>query len=152
MDTAEEIDESMADLVNAYRSVAGKDVAKIALGIGTSRQRSEEEAKRSEFAENASKLLKRLTDHVNEVMFKRQTEFADSSDMLFALAEANRASQSSNCVGLESSLSRFVDLAKRKNEENRKKGVGCAIDDELVLSAEDVVKRRQRERWVPING
>ena len=152
MDMTEEIDESMADLVNAYRSVAGKDVAKIALGIGTARNKTKEEAKRSEFAENASKLLKRLTDHVNEVMFKRQSEFADSSDMLFALADANRAAQSSNCGGLESSLSRFVDLAKRKNEENRKKGVGCAIDDGLVLSAEDVVKRRQRERWVPING
>lgn len=153
METPEEnVDESMSDLVNAYRSVAGKDVAKIAMGIGDGKNGSDEAAKRSEFAENASKLLKELTDHVNKVMFRRQSEYANSSNMLFALAEANRSAQSSAQASLESQLKRFVELAKRKNGENRERGVGNAIDDSFLMSIEDLLNKRSRERWIPING
>lgn len=147
------VEESMADLVNAYRSIAGADVAKIAMGSPSGPNvPTQKDIEEREFLESVAKALKRVTDSVNNEMIRKQAEFSNSSDMLFSLAEANKAVSSNSSWKMEEVVERFLSKAMEKNRDNKAKGIGCAIEGGLLSELESLIEKRRRKRWVPING
>lgn len=146
-------DESMMDVVRAYANTTRDSLERIAArqsarsdGIGNGTDPAD-----STLFAKVKGAIKELTDAVNRDMIHRQSEYANTGDILFALASLN-GKVSRGCEPHSDEVLRLVKMMRAKNFENAAKGIGNMVDEVVLMRLESAIEGFRRSKWVPING